>query len=222
MDIASPNTEELTTARWFVMRAYKSEKRAEEKLKGKDGLEYFIPKYYAVRVYHGVKSKRLVPVIPNLVFVHASRIQITEFKKRYNFLQFVMWEKSTGLEYLVVPDDQMESFIRVSSQYDTVSTPYLLPVIKDMNADARRQYKNAAHLVNDKLKKLGVRLGLDIPLTSYVARHGWASIARSRNIPLATISEAMGHDSEKTTRIYLASLDTSSVDKANSQILKAL
>ena len=117
MDIASPNTEEVTTARWFVMRAYKSEKRAEEKLKGKDGLEYFIPKCYAVRVYHGVKSKRLVPVIPNLVFVHASRTQITEFKKRYNFLQFVMWEKSTGLEYLVVPDDQMESFIKVSSQY---------------------------------------------------------------------------------------------------------
>ena len=114
MDIASPNTEEVTTARWFVMRAYKSEKRAEEKLKGKDGLEYFIPKCYAVRVYHGVKSKRLVPVIPNLVFVHASRTQITEFKKRYNFLQFV---KSTGLEYLVVPDDQMESFIKVSSQY---------------------------------------------------------------------------------------------------------
>lgn len=118
MDIASPNTEELTTARWFVMRAYKSEKRAEEKLNGKDGLEYFIPKYYAVRVYHGVKSRRLVPVIPNLVFVHASRMQITEFKKRYNFLQFVMWEKSTGLEYLVVPDDQMESFIKVSSQYE--------------------------------------------------------------------------------------------------------
>ena len=91
-----------------------------------------------------------------------------------------------------------------------------------MNADARRQYKNAAHLVNDKLKKLGVRLGLDIPLTNYVARHGWASIAKDRNIPLAIISEAMGHDSEKTTRIYLASLDTSAVDKANSRILKAL
>ena len=118
MDIASPNTEEVTTVRWFVMRAYKSEKRAEEKLKGRDGLEYFIPKCYAVRVYHGVKSKRLVPVIPNLVFVHASRIQITDFKKRHNFLQFVMWEKSTGMEYLVVPDDQMESFIKVSSQYE--------------------------------------------------------------------------------------------------------
>ena len=91
-----------------------------------------------------------------------------------------------------------------------------------MNADIRRQYKNAAHLVNDKLKKLGEKLGLTVPLTSYVARHGWASIARSRNIPLAIISEAMGHDSEKTTRIYLASLDTTPVDKANSRILKAL
>lgn len=78
--------DDLTRIRWFVMSAYKNEKKAEEKLSGKDGLEYFIPKCYAVRVYHGVKSKRLVPVIPNLVFVHASRKQITDFKKYHNFL----------------------------------------------------------------------------------------------------------------------------------------
>ena len=63
---------------------------------------------------------------------------------------------------------------------------------------------------------------LGIPLTTYVARHAWASIAKSINIPVSTISEAMGHDSETTTRIYLASLDTSVVDKANSLILKSL
>lgn len=127
--------------------------------------------------------------------------------------------QKTGQQLFVKWEKPMQEIV---DKYNTNGTPYLLPIIRDMNADARRQYKNAAHLVNDKLKKLGVRLGLDIPLTSYVARHGWASIAKSRNIPLATISEAMGHDSEKTTRIYLASLDTSSVDKANSQILKAL
>ena len=55
-----------------------------------------------------------------------------------------------------------------------------------------------------------------------MARHAWASIAKSKNVPLATISEAMGHDSENTTRIYLASLDTTVVDKANSLILKSL
>lgn len=118
MDTAQTDSDEITAVRWFVMRAYKSEKRAEEKLGGKDGLEYFIPKCYAVRVYHGVRSKRLVPVIPSLVFVHASRTQITDFKKRCNFLQFVMWKKSTGLEYLIVPDEQMENFIKVSSQYE--------------------------------------------------------------------------------------------------------
>lgn len=116
--------DDLTRIRWFVMSAYKNEKKAEEKLSGKDGLEYFIPKCYAVRVYHGVKSKRLVPVIPNLVFVHASRKQITDFKKYHNFLQFVTWEKSTGLEYLVVPDEQMESFITIASQYEETTVYY--------------------------------------------------------------------------------------------------
>ena len=110
----------------------------------------------------------------------------------------------------------------IIDKYDTGDTPYLLPIIKNMEVDVRRQYKNAAHLVNDKLRKLGEQLGLAIPLTTYVARHSWASIARSKNIPLPVISEAMGHDSEKTTHIYLASLDTSAVDKANKQILEAL
>lgn len=110
----------------------------------------------------------------------------------------------------------------IIDKYDILETPYLLPIIKNTGTDEWRQYKNAAHLVNDKLKKLGERLGLSIPLTSYVARHAWASIARSKNIPVSTISEAMGHDSENTTRIYLASLDTSVVDKANSLILNSL
>ena len=120
---------------------------------------------------------------------------------------FIKWEKP------------MQEII---DKYDTTGTPYLLPIIRDMNINERRQYKNAAHLVNNKLKKLGGQLGLPIPLTSYVARHAWASIAKSKNIPVSTISEAMGHDSENTTRIYLASLDTSVVDKANSLILKSL
>lgn len=56
----------------------------------------------------------------------------------------------------------------------------------------------------------------------YIARHTWASIAKSKNIPISVISEAMGHDSESTTRIYLASLDTSVIDKANKLIIGLL
>lgn len=65
-------------------------------------------------------------------------------------------------------------------------------------------------------------VGITIPLTLYVARHSWASAAKSKGIPLSIISEGMGHDSENTTKIYLASLDTSIVDKANALILKSL
>ena len=55
-----------------------------------------------------------------------------------------------------------------------------------------------------------------------MARHSWASAAKSKGIPISVISEGMGHDSETTTRIYLASLDTAVVDRANSIILKSL
>lgn len=110
----------------------------------------------------------------------------------------------------------------IVDKYDLSDSPYLLPIIKNANDDPRRQYKSAVHFVNAKLRKLGELIGLHIPLTTYVARHGWASIAYSKNVPVATISEAMGHDSETTTRIYLASLDTTRVDNANLLVLSSI
>ena len=77
-------------------------------------------------------------------------------------------------------------------------------------------------LINRYLKEIGIVLGLALPLTLYCARHSWASIARYEGIPVSVISEGMGHDSEKTTQIYLASLETEVVDKANRKILKLL
>ena len=100
-------------------------------------------------------------------------------------------------------------------------SPYLLPILKCPYGN-RSQYKNALYRTNKNLKEIAKLAGLSIPLTLYVARHSWASIAKSKNIPISVISEGMGHDSEMTTQIYLASLDNSVVDKANTQILKDL
>ncbi len=127
--------------------------------------------------------------------------------------------RKTGQQLFVKWEKPMQDIV---DKYATNETPYLLPIVRRGDKDEWLQYKNARHLVNERLKKLGTRLGVKIPLTTYVARHAWASIAKSKNVPLGTISEAMGHDSEKTTRIYLASLDTSGVDKANRLILKYL
>lgn len=106
-------------------------------------------------------------------------------------------------------------------KYPVNESPYLLPIIRRSD-DERRQYLNAIHLVNRQLKTLSQKLGLSSPLTMYVARHSWASIARSKHIPLSVISEGMGHHSERTTQIYLASLGNVVIDRANSRILKEL
>lgn len=101
-------------------------------------------------------------------------------------------------------------------------TDYLLPIITGEGGDAERQYENVYHRVNRNLQKVGNLLGLETKLTMYVARHAWASIAMMNKVAVSTISKAMGHDSEKTTIIYLHSLDTSAVDNANSHIIRMI
>ena len=102
------------------------------------------------------------------------------------------------------------------------TSPYLLPIICHIGIDERRQYRNAMTLANRKLGVMSKALGLETPLSMYVARHSWASIAKSRNVPLSIISEGMGHDSESTTKIYLTSFDNVRIDSANRVVLEAL
>lgn len=102
------------------------------------------------------------------------------------------------------------------------STKYLLPIITDEGVDEHRQYKNALMLINRKLKKIGEMANLSSPLSMYVARHSWATIARDNNIAISVISEALGHNNETNTRIYLAGIRTGEVCKANRKIMRML
>lgn len=103
---------------WFVMTAYKSEQKAEEKLRGEGGLEYFIPKQYVKRKYQGKLKRVLVPVIPNLVFVHAKYDEIEEFKRKCPFLHYATRRMDGANRIMKVPDAQMEAFIKVAGHYD--------------------------------------------------------------------------------------------------------
>lgn len=110
----------------------------------------------------------------------------------------------------------------ILNKYPENSSDYLLPIISKRGINERCRYRNVGYNINHNLKRIASQIGLTIPLTLYVARHSWATAARSKGIPLSVISEGMGHDSEATTRIYLANLDTSLVDQANSLILSSL
>ena len=108
---------------------------------------------------------------------------------------------------------------KVIESFGKNETAFLLPILTNEAYNLEQQYENAYFRINRNIQKVGAMLGLETKLTLYVARHAWASIAHSNHVALSTISKAMGHDSEKTTIIYLQSLDTSSVDKANSDII---
>ena len=110
----------------------------------------------------------------------------------------------------------------ILDKYPTNTSPYLLPIIKSSVVDARSAYRNAGYNINRSLKQIADTLSLHFNLTMYVARHSWASAAQTKGIPVSVISEGMGHHTEATTRIYLASLDTSAVDRANAVILNSL
>lgn len=127
--------------------------------------------------------------------------------------------KKTGQLLFIKWEPCMQEIV---DRYFDAESPYLLPLIKKAGVKERNQYINGMHQINKYLGKIGEDMDIPIPLTLYVARHTWASVAKSKNIPLSVICEGMGHDSETTTRIYLTSLDTTPVDRANHLILNSL
>ncbi len=141
-------------------------------------------------------------------------------KSDLNGRHIIYHRSKTGKLLTIKWTDQMQRIVGKYSRWQ--SSEYLLPILDRQDDDMRMAYKRVGARINTNLKKLGKLIGSQSPLTLYVARHSWASAARSKGIPLSIISEGLGHESESTTRIYLSSLDTTSVDRANSIILSAL
>ena len=128
--------------------------------------------------------------------------------------------RKTGQQLVIKWEKQMQEIIS-KHPADNGST-YLLPILRYPYHDIHKHYRNILSGINRNLKEVAKLAGITIPLSMYCARHSWASAAKGKHIPLSVISEGMGHDSESTTQIYLASLDNALVDNANAQILKSL
>ena len=127
--------------------------------------------------------------------------------------------RKTGQLLLIAWTSEMQLIL---DKYPANSSQYLLPIIRNKNVNERSVYRRMGYKINKMLKQVAQMTDIAVPLTLYVARHSWASAAKAKGIPVSVISEGMGHDSELTTRIYLASLDTSAIDNANAVILNAL
>ena len=101
------------------------------------------------------------------------------------------------------------------------SSPYLFPLLKSREGtkEAYREYQLALRSFNQQLMLLGELLGLSDKLSSYTARHTWATTAYYCEIHPGIISEAMGHSSITVTETYLKPFRSKKIDEANKQVL---
>ena len=127
--------------------------------------------------------------------------------------------KKTGQQLTIRWEQSMQE---IAQRYPSKSGYYLLPIIHTHNGKERNQYRHVQTLINESLKTVGEMAKINHKLTMYVARHSWASIARQMGVPLNVISHGMGHSNEKTTEIYLKSVDMTIVDEANRNIMQQL
>lgn len=133
--------------------------------------------------------------------------------------ELIYQRKKTGTLIRIGITEGMRILI---SKYADPASPYLFPILPP-EGTTHEGYKQYLRQYNTNLLRLGEEfLEHPVRLTSYVFRHSWATEARRKNTPIAIISQALGHTSEKTTRFYLSTLEQSEIDKANRIVTAAI
>jgi integrase/recombinase XerD len=97
---------------------------------------------------------------------------------------------------------------------------FILDVIKSNDPEKQAiNVRDELRRYNRSLKEIGKLCEIEAPMTSYVSRHTYATIAKYKGVPTAVISEALGHKSEEVTKIYLSSFDKEVLDKYHQMVI---
>ena len=110
-----------------------------------------------------------------------------------------------------------EEALMVLKMYKDSSKGYLFPILSKEHK-TEQQKLNRLHKVitkvNRALKAIGEELNIPIKLTTYCARHSYATVLKRAGVATSIISESLGHSSERVTQIYLDSFENNQIDKA--------
>ena len=127
------------------------------------------------------------------------------------------YRHKTGQHISVKIEPCMQDII---SRYELSDSDYVFPLLSsDDPVAAYEEYQLALNRYNRTLKRLAKKAGLMCKLTSYVARHSWASAAFSNNVDMPVISKALGHANPRNTLIYIRQLSDEQLATANHRLL---
>ena len=116
-----------------------------------------------------------------------------------------------------------EEAMQIIKKYESESKGYLFPILNTNIHKTPLQKQNRIHKmlgkINKNLKLIATQLNVDANMTTYVARHSFASVLKKSGVSIALISEALGHSDLSTTQGYLDSFDNEQIDTAMQNLL---
>ena len=116
-----------------------------------------------------------------------------------------------------------EEAMQIIKKYESESKGYLFPILNANIHKTPLQKQNRIHKmlgkINKNLKLIAAQLNVDANMTTYVARHSFASVLKKSGVSIALISEALGHSDLSTTQVYLDSFDNEQIDAAMQNLL---
>ena len=108
----------------------------------------------------------------------------------------------------------------IINRYRSDDRSYVFPFLTSQDEDtAYREYKRKFTYYNKVLKILGKQAGINKALSSYVARHTWATLAFMSSVDMPVIAQALGHTNIKTTQIYVEDIGNDKQNWANKKLL---
>ena len=115
-----------------------------------------------------------------------------------------------------------EKAVEIMNRYRSPQRKYIFPIL-DNRERTPRQIRNRIYdvlaNVNGHLNDIGKELGIELKISSYTARHSYATVLKRSGVSTSIISESLGHSSERITQIYLDSFDNEQVDEAMRNLL---
>lgn len=151
-----------------------------------------------------------------MAFVDMIYLKHTNIKEGY--ISYARHKTGQPLRVKVVPMAN-----DIIQRYKCADSPFVFPVMKTQGSRrGYNQYRTGLSAYNHSLRIISSMLPSAPTLTSYVSRHSWATIARDHGNDIAAISKALGHCSESTTQIYLASINNCVVDKTNEDVVSCI
>lgn len=205
--------------------------------------EFSFTKYRRIKTKKRAISKEQIQKFidqnfePETSLFHSKNYFLFSYYNRgINFIDmaFLKWEniKNGRLDYVRRKSKErftigmLEPAIKIleyyRKNYYESEDGYIFPILNETHITARgidNRIDKVLKTVNKDLKTIAKEAKIDEKLTTYVARHSYATIMKRSGISTSIISEAMGHESEKTTQIYLDTFENHVLDEASKIIL---